>query len=110
MFWTMSRVKGSIAIGPRGLSGFFQLLKKSIASSAVNLPFVAFTRSKIIAIPSQPSTEKKSGIAVLTIPGRQKSGVRRPLGCDRVGSRGHQPNGRVVHLRQFLVGQEVLRR
>ena len=51
-------------IGPRGLSGFFQFLKKSIASSAVNLPLVAFTRSKIAAMPSQPLIDRKLGVAL----------------------------------------------
>jgi hypothetical protein len=60
----MSRVSGSIMTGPRGLSGFFQVLKNAIASSAVNLPLVALTRSKIATIPSQALTDRKSGVAL----------------------------------------------
>src|SRR5580704_7829705 len=60
----MSRVSGSIMIGPRGLSGFFHPLKNAIASSAVNFPCVALTRSKTATIPSQALTDRKLGIAV----------------------------------------------
>ena len=50
MSWMMSRVAASIMIGPRGLSGFFQFFKIAITSSALALPFVAFTTSTIAAI------------------------------------------------------------
>src|SRR5205085_12656950 len=63
-FWTMSRVSGSIMIGPRGLSRFFPPFKNAIASSAVNFPCVALTRSKTATIPSQALTDRKLGIAV----------------------------------------------
>src|SRR5215472_11844755 len=54
----------AISIEPRGLSGLFQFLKNAIASSAPNLPFVALIRSKIAAMPSQASTDRKLGMAL----------------------------------------------
>ena len=59
-FCTMSRVSGSIMIGPRGLS-CFQPLSSDIVLSGSILPFCALITSKIAAIPSQPPSDRKSG-------------------------------------------------
>src|ERR1700730_7647974 len=64
MFWTMSRVAGSIEIEPRGLLAVFQLARNLIASSPVNLPLVSLIRSKIADMPSQPCADRKSGMAL----------------------------------------------
>jgi hypothetical protein len=51
-FITMSRVCGSIMIGPRGLSGYFQPLSASCALSGSILPFRVVTTCAIAAMPS----------------------------------------------------------
>ena len=48
----MSRVSGSIAIGPRGLLGFFQCLKIYIVLSGSSLPFCCLIASTMMAAPS----------------------------------------------------------
>src|SRR6516165_8422864 len=63
-----SSFHGSLTIGIVAISilaslPFFQSLKNAIASSAVNLPFVALISSKIAAMPSQASTDRKLGMA-----------------------------------------------
>src|ERR1700722_5469320 len=45
-------------------SAVLQFPSGFIASSPVNLPLVALIRSKTAAMPSQPSTERKSGVAL----------------------------------------------
>ena len=62
-FCTMSRVRGSISIGPRGLFGFFQPRSSSIVLSASTLPFCARTTSQIACMPSHAPTEMKFGQA-----------------------------------------------
>src|SRR6202051_3141786 len=64
MFWTMSRVAGSIEIEPRGLLAVFQLVRNLIASSPVNLPLVSLIRSNTADMPSQPCADRKSGVAL----------------------------------------------
>src|SRR5260370_33702694 len=63
MFCRMSRVAGSTEIGPRGLLAVFQLDRNLIASSPVNLPLVSLIRSNTADMPSQPCTDRKSGMA-----------------------------------------------
>src|SRR5688500_20387744 len=58
----MSRVSGSIEIGPRGLFGFFQPLKISIVLSGSSLPFCCLIASKLSAVPSHEPTERKLGV------------------------------------------------
>ena len=100
-------------IGPRGLSGFFHFLKNAIASSPVNLPLVALIRSKIAAMPSQPSTERKSGIALSPyslFQAARNALLAGRLPRDRIGAGGDQAERHVAHVGQFLVGQQILRR
>ena len=59
----MSRVSGSIAIGPRGLFSFFQCLKNSMVLSGSMLPFSALIASKMIAAPSYAPTATKFGVS-----------------------------------------------
>jgi hypothetical protein len=59
--WMMSRVSGSIEIGPRGLFGFCQPLAISIERSGSSLPFCRLIISKISAVPSHEPTERKFG-------------------------------------------------
>src|SRR5208282_1167155 len=109
MFWMMSRVSGSIMIGPRGLSGFFHFLKNSIASSAVNLPLVALTRSKIAVAPSHASTDRKSGIE-LSPYSLCQAATKASLAGRGIGAGGDDAERGIAHVGQRLVRQEVLRR
>src|ERR1051326_5441009 len=60
-FMTMSRVCGSIMIGPCGLTNFQPSSDFTAASPSI-LPLVACTACTIAAMPSQPPAERKSGV------------------------------------------------
>jgi hypothetical protein len=60
-FITMSRVTGSIMIGPRGLLNF-QPFSASSALSVSTLPLRVWTTWTMAAMPSYPPTAMKSGV------------------------------------------------
>ena len=97
-------------MGPRGLSGFFQVVRNFIASSPVNLPLVALITSKIAAMPSQPPTAKKFGDRLS--PYSRFHAAMKAWFCGRVAGgrvvrRADDAQGRVAHVGQLLVGGEI---